>query len=126
MTSITVKKLSFAEFLQHCPEDGIYELVNGKFVKVEAIRARKNIARFLMFGLNDEIRCLELDYIVDKDIVIRTMTAKGEECGRNPDVSVVSASLGNATDKVQIIIIKLLWGGHLARPYCTLLHQKVL
>jgi hypothetical protein len=28
--------------------------------------------------------------------------------------------------EVQIIIIKLLWGGHLARPYCTLLHRKML
>jgi Uma2 family endonuclease len=96
MTSITVKKLTFAEFLEHRPDDGIYELVNGKIVKVEAIRAHKNLARYLMFGFNDEIRRLELDYIVDKDIVIRTVTAKGEQRGRNPDVSVVSASLWNA------------------------------
>jgi Uma2 family endonuclease len=33
---------------------------------------------------------------VDKDIVIRTITSKGEERGRNPDVSVVSASLWNS------------------------------
>lgn len=96
MTSITLKKLTFEGFLEHRPDDGIYELVNGEIVKVEAIRAHKNIARYLMFGFNDEIRRLGLDYIVDKDIVIRTITANGEQRGRNPDVSVVSASLWNA------------------------------
>ncbi len=28
--------------------------------------------------------------------------------------------------EVQIIIMKLLWGGHLARPNCTLLQRKML
>jgi Uma2 family endonuclease len=49
-----------------------------------------------MFGFNDEIRRLQLDYIVDKDIVIRTVTNRGDQRGRNPDVSVVSASLWNS------------------------------
>ncbi|MBD2690567.1 Uma2 family endonuclease [Anabaena catenula] len=96
MTSIILKKLNFIEFLEQHPDDGIYELVNGEIVKVEAIRAHKNVARFLMFGFNDEIRRLGLDYIVDKDIVIRTCTSNGEQRGRNPDVSVVSAYLWNA------------------------------
>lgn len=96
MISIILKKLNFIEFLEQHPDDGIYELVNGEIVKVEAIRAHKNVARFLMFGFNDEIRRLGLDYIVDKDIVIRTCTSNGEQRGRNPDVSVVSASLWNA------------------------------
>ncbi|MEA5621190.1 Uma2 family endonuclease [Cronbergia sp. UHCC 0137] len=96
MTITTLKKLDFVEFLQQHPDDGIYELVNGEIVKVEAIRAHKNVARFLMFGFNDEIRRLGLDYIVDKDIVIRTLSNKGDQRGRNPDVSVVSASLWNA------------------------------
>ncbi|HLP89287.1 MAG TPA: Uma2 family endonuclease [Nostocaceae cyanobacterium] len=96
MTSSTLTKLTFIEFLEKCPDDGIYELVNGEIVKVEAIRAHKNVARFLMFNFNDEIRRLKLDYIVDKDIVIRTITSKGEERGRRPDVSIVSASLWNS------------------------------
>ncbi|MBD2385103.1 Uma2 family endonuclease [Cylindrospermum sp. FACHB-282] len=95
MTSITLKKLTFEEFLEHHPNDGIYELVNGEIVKVEAIRAHKNIARYLVKSFDRESERLELDYIVDKDIVIRTVTANGEERGRNPDVSVVSASLWN-------------------------------
>jgi Uma2 family endonuclease len=96
MTITTLTKLDFGQFLQQRPDDGVYELVNGEIVKVEAIRARKNVARYLMFGFNDEIRRLQLDYIVDKDIVIRTVTNKGDQRGRNPDVSVVSASLWNS------------------------------
>lgn len=96
MTITTLTKLDFGQFLQQRPDDGIYELVHGEIVKVEAIRARKNVARYLMFGFHDEIRRLQLDYIVDKDIVIRTVTNRGDQRGRNPDVSVVSASLWNS------------------------------
>ncbi|MEG3849131.1 Uma2 family endonuclease [Microcoleus sp. herbarium19] len=93
----TKTKLTFVEFLEKYPDgSGIYELVNGEIVKVEATRAHKNVARFLVFGFNDEIRRLELDYIVDKDIVFRTVTARGQEQGRNPDVGVVKASVWNS------------------------------
>lgn len=96
MTFTQTKKLTFEKFLEHRPEDGIYELVNGEIVKVEPIRAHKNVARFLLFAFNDEIRRLGLDYIVDKDIVIRTVRQDGQEQGRNPDVGVVSQSLWNS------------------------------
>ncbi|MBW4566661.1 MAG: Uma2 family endonuclease [Tolypothrix carrinoi HA7290-LM1] len=93
----TNKKLTFEEFLAQYPDGyGIFELVNGDLVQVQATRADKNVARFLMFSFNDEIRRLELDYIVDKDIVFRTKTAQGREQGRNPDVGVVIASVWNA------------------------------
>ncbi|MEG5043426.1 Uma2 family endonuclease [Microcoleus sp. B4-C1] len=93
----TKTKLTFADFLQNYPDgSGIYELVKGEIVKVEATRAHKNVARFLVFGFNDEIRRLGLDYIVDKDIVFRTVTASGQEQGRNPDVGVVKASVWNS------------------------------
>ncbi|MCW6049703.1 Uma2 family endonuclease [Lyngbya sp. CCAP 1446/10] len=93
----TKTKLTFADFLQQYPDgSGIYELVNGEIVKVEATRAHKNVARFLVFGFNDEIRRLGLDYIVDKDIVIRTVKPSGQEQGRNPDVGVVKASVWNS------------------------------
>ena len=93
----TKTKLTFAEFLENYPDgSGIYELVNAEIVKVEATRGCKNVARFLVFGFNDEIRRLELDYIVDKDIVFRTVTARGQEQGRNPDLGVVKASVWNS------------------------------
>ncbi len=97
MSQTTVKKLTFADFLEQYPDGlGIFELVNGQFVQLEATRAHKNVARFLLFAFNDEIRRLGLDYIVDKDIVFKTVTAAGEEQGRNPDVGVVSAALWNS------------------------------
>ncbi|MBD2357768.1 Uma2 family endonuclease [Tolypothrix sp. FACHB-123] len=96
MVQIPVQKITFADFLEQYPDgSGIYELVNGEIIKVEPTRAHKNVARFLMLGFNDEIRRLELDYIADKDVVVRTFSSTGEEQGRNPDVGVVKASQWN-------------------------------
>lgn len=93
----TKTKLTFADFLQNYPDgSGIYELVNGEIVKVEATRAHKNVARYLVKSFDRESERLGLDYIVDKDIVIRTIKASGQEQGRNPDVGVVKASVWNS------------------------------
>ncbi|MDZ7960068.1 MAG: Uma2 family endonuclease [Aulosira sp. DedQUE10] len=97
MVQTPVQKLTFADFLEHYSEgSGIYELVNGEIIKVEPTRAHKNVARFIMLGFNDEIRRLQLDYIADKDVVVRTFYSTGEEQGRNPDVGVVKASQWNS------------------------------
>ncbi|WP_330205409.1 Uma2 family endonuclease [Cyanobacterium sp. Dongsha4] len=89
-------KLTFDEYLRQYPQgEGFFELVDGELIRMEAIRAHKNISRFLVFSFNDEIRRLGLDYIVDKDIVIRTVNRLGNERGRIPDVSLVQASLWN-------------------------------
>jgi Uma2 family endonuclease len=97
MVQIPLQKLTFADFLELYPDgSGIYELVNGEIIKVEPTRAHKNVARFLMLGFNDEIRRLELDYIADKDVVVRTFSSTGEEQGRNHDVGVVRASQWNS------------------------------
>ncbi|MEG4838095.1 Uma2 family endonuclease [Microcoleus sp. B9-D4] len=93
----TKTKLTFADFLEKYPDgSGIYELVNGEIVKVEATRAHKNVARYLVKSFDKESDRLGLDYIVDKDIVLRTVTASGQEQGRNPDVGVVKASVWNS------------------------------
>lgn len=93
----TIKKLSFIEFLEQYPDGkGIYELVNGEIVQLEPTRAHKNVARYLVKCFDRENERLGLDYIVDKDIVVRTVTASGQEQGRNPDVGMVSASLWNS------------------------------
>ena len=95
--STTIKKLSFIEFLEQYPDGkGIYELVNGEIVQVEPTRAHKNVARYLFKCFDRENERLGLDYIVDKDIVVRTVTASFQEQGRNPDVGMVSASLWNS------------------------------
>jgi Uma2 family endonuclease len=93
----TSLNLSFREFLQQVPDGkGRFELINGELVKVEATRAHKNVARFLVKAFDRESDRLNLNYIVDKDIIIRTTTQTGREQGRNPDVSVVQASVWNA------------------------------
>ncbi len=97
MTTTTAKKLTFEEFLEQYPDGlGIYELVNGQIVQVEPTRAHKNVARYLVKSFDREIERLGLDYIVDKDIVVKTVTNFLKEQGRNPDVSVVSASKWNS------------------------------
>jgi Uma2 family endonuclease len=96
MSSIIVRRLTFREFLEQRPNDATYELVDGEIVQVEPTRAHKNITRYLVRCFDREIERLGSDYIVDKDIVIRTVNSDGEERGRNPDVAVVSASLWNA------------------------------
>ncbi|MDQ2096193.1 MAG: Uma2 family endonuclease [Tychonema bourrellyi B0820] len=93
----TAVKLTFEDFLEQYPDGyGIYELVNGEIVEVDATRAHKNVARYLVKCFDGENERLGLDYIVDKDIRVRTVTAAGQEQGRNPDVGVVSASLWNS------------------------------
>ncbi|MGB5593400.1 MAG: Uma2 family endonuclease [Crocosphaera sp.] len=90
-------KLTFEDYLRQYPQgEGKFELIHGEFVKLEAIRAHKNVARFLVKAFDRETERLELDYIVDKDIIIRTLTKDGQERGRIPDVSVVKSSIWNA------------------------------
>ncbi|WP_204106410.1 MULTISPECIES: Uma2 family endonuclease [Spirulina sp. CCY15215] len=93
---VATQRLSYAEFLAQCPEDGRYELVNGEIVKLQPIRAHKNVARYLIKCFDRESEGLEQDYVIDKDIVIRTQAANDRERGRNPDVAVVPAAIWNA------------------------------
>jgi Uma2 family endonuclease len=81
------KKLNFIEFLEQYPDGkGIFELVDGEIVQVEPTRAHKNVARYLVRCMDREIERLELNYTVDKDIIICTVKESGTEQGRNPDV----------------------------------------
>ncbi len=93
----TLAKLTFEQFLAQYPEEGgKFELVNGEIVKVEATRAHKNVSRYLVKAFDRESERLGLNYVVDKDIVIRTVNSVGQEQGRIPDVSVVKESIWNA------------------------------
>ncbi len=93
----TLAKLTFEQFLAKYPDEGgKFELVNGAIVKVEAIRAHKNVSRYLVKAFDRESERLGLNYVVDKDIVIRTVNSAGQEQGRIPDVSVVQESIWNS------------------------------
>ncbi|BAY39156.1 hypothetical protein NIES2111_35060 [Nostoc sp. NIES-2111] len=96
MTAITKPKLTFEQFLDQCPEEGFYELVNGEIVEVRSTRNHDDVANFMLFAFNDEIRRLNLNYIVNNTAVFRTKTADGIEQGRKPDVSVIDKDVWRA------------------------------
>jgi Uma2 family endonuclease len=89
MKTYTKPKLTFDEFLEQCPEEGLYELVDGEIIEVRATRNHDDVANFILFAYNDEIRRLNLNYVVNNTAVFRTITANGIEQGRKPDVSVI-------------------------------------
>ena len=93
MIATVTQQLTFDQFLVECPEDGRYELVNGEIVEMNSTRNHDDVANFLLFGFNDEIRRLNLNYVVNTTAVIRTVSKAGIEQGRRPDVSVIDRDL---------------------------------
>lgn len=89
MKTSTKQKLTFEQFLEQCPEEGLYELVDGEIVEVRATRNHDDVADFIADSLNDQIRRINLNYIVTNTVLLRTITADGIEQGRKPDVSVI-------------------------------------
>jgi Uma2 family endonuclease len=83
------QKLTFEQFLEQCPEDGRYELVNGENVSILATRQHEDVADFLAKRLDQEVDRVGLKYKVSGRIVLATQTVTGVEQGRFPDVSVV-------------------------------------
>ncbi len=89
MTIFTKQKLTFEQFLEQCPEEGLYELVDGEIVEVRSTRNHDDIADFIADSFNNEIRRLNLNYVVNNTAVFKTLTGEGTERGRKPDVSVI-------------------------------------
>ncbi|MEG4861314.1 Uma2 family endonuclease [Microcoleus sp. K1-B6] len=93
MIATVKQKLTFDQFLVECPEDGLYELVNGEIVEMNATRNHEDVADFTSDSFKDEIKRLSLNYVVKNTAVIRTVTKAGIEQGRRPDVSVIDRDL---------------------------------
>jgi len=89
MIATVTQKLTFDQFLVECPEDGLYELVNGEIVEMNSTRNHDDVADFTWNSFKDEIKRLSLNYVVNNTAVIRTVTKAGIEQGRRPDVSVI-------------------------------------
>ncbi|MEH2138698.1 Uma2 family endonuclease [Nostoc sp.] len=94
MKTSTKQKLTFDQFLEQCPEEGLYELVDGEILEVRTTRNHDDVADFILFNFNDEIKRLNLNYIVINTAVFITITADGIEQGRKPDVSVIDGADG--------------------------------
>ena len=97
MTQAIIRPLSFAEFLETCPDDGKrYELVNGRIIELMATRAHDDVADFIYDAFRDEVRHLKLNYKVTRFGSVRTTRDDGLEQGRTPDVSVIDRDRWNA------------------------------
>lgn len=93
MIATVTQKLTFDQFLVECPEDGLYELVNGEIVEMNSTRNHDDVADFTSDSFKDEIKRLSLNYVVKNTAVIRTVSKAGIEQGRRPDVSVIDRDL---------------------------------
>ncbi|MGH1392643.1 MAG: Uma2 family endonuclease [Trichormus sp.] len=89
MTTFTKPKLTFEQFLDQCPEEGFYELVDGEIVEVRSTRNHDDVADFTADSFKDEIKRLNLNFVVKNTAVFKTINSKGIEQGRKPDVSVI-------------------------------------
>jgi Uma2 family endonuclease len=96
MTAITKHKLTFNQFLEQCPEEGFYELVNGEIVEVRSTRNHEDVADFIADSFKEQIKHFNLNYVVKTSAVFRTKTADGIEQGRKPDVSVIDRDIWRA------------------------------
>lgn len=81
--------LTFDEFLDIYPEDGRYELVDGRLVRILATRHHDDIADFIADEMKAQVKQYGLNYKVSDRIVWATTSAQGNIQGRHPDVSVV-------------------------------------
>jgi Uma2 family endonuclease len=96
MMATVTQKLTFDQFLVESPEDGVYELVNGVIVEMNATRNHDDVADFTSDSFKEQIKRLSLNYVVKNTAVIRTVTKAGIEQGRRPDVSVIEIDLWRA------------------------------
>ena len=88
-TTSSEQHLSFDEFLETYPEDGRYELVDGKIVRILATRHHDDVADFIADEMKGQVKHYGLKYKVSDRIVLATTSAQGTIQGRHPDVSVV-------------------------------------
>ncbi len=82
-------KLTYEKFLEICPKDGKYELVDGELVAVANTRQHENIVAFIYKKFDREIDRLSLDFVVRQNVSIKTNKINGLSQGRVPDISII-------------------------------------
>ncbi len=82
-------KLTYEKFLEICPKDGKYELVDGELVAVANTRQHENIVAFINKKFDREIDRLSLDFVVRQNVSIKTNKINGLSQGRVPDISII-------------------------------------
>jgi Uma2 family endonuclease len=96
MVTTTQQKLTFDQFLDVYPDEGLYEFVNGEIVEMAATRNHEDVADYTADSFKDEIKRLNLDFVVKTKAVIKTVNKDGREQGRLPDVSVIDRTIWRA------------------------------
>lgn len=78
MTQAAVSSLSFAEFINACPDDGKrYELVNGQIVEMMATRAHDDVADFIYDAFRDQVKQTGASFKVTRFGSIKTLRDDG-------------------------------------------------
>ncbi len=100
MVTTTQQKLTFDQFLEICPDEGRYELVNGEIIEMSSTRIHDDVSEFLDRKFYQETERLELNYVVKRGVTIKTQAKNGLDHGRIPDVSVIDRTVwrANRTD----------------------------
>jgi Uma2 family endonuclease len=98
-------KLTYEEFLEICPKDGKYELIDGELVAVANTRQHENIVAFIYKKFDREIDRLSLDFVVRQNVSIKTNKINGLSQGRVPDISVIDRDIwySNPSDYSSLI-----------------------
>jgi Uma2 family endonuclease len=98
-------KLTYEEFLEICPRDGKYELIDGELVAVANTRQHENIVAFIYKKFDLEIDRLNLDFVVRQNVTIKTNKINGFPQGRVPDISVIDRDTwySNSSDYSSLI-----------------------
>ncbi len=93
MTNLIIQNspevITFEQFLEWYPEDGRYELIDGKIVEMQPTGKHENVTEFLVENLTYISRRLELPYRFPRRALVK---APSWETGYLPDVIVVDRS----------------------------------
>jgi Uma2 family endonuclease len=89
MVQAVLKYTSFDEFIAEYPEDGQYELINGRVCEVKPTGPHEQVGGYLNRRLLVEIDRLELPYFIPKSCTVKSFS---EFSGYLPDVAVVDQS----------------------------------
>jgi Uma2 family endonuclease len=86
MVQAVLKYTSFDEFIAEYPEDGQYELINGRVCEVKPTGPHEQVGGYLNRRLLVEIDRLQLPYFIPKSCTVKPYS---EFSGYLPDVAVI-------------------------------------
>lgn len=87
MSQIPANKLSFQEFIQQYSSDvNNKTLTDREILQIELKKTHDNACEYLVKRFDEEIERLQLDYFIDRGIIINTATEEGKVLDRNPDI----------------------------------------